>query len=323
MNKKSAFNILRIVISAGLILFLFWLMRNSFGNVVLAIKKTDKLILFFAFLSLILGLSLLGVRLKFIMRTQHLNITLKEAISLTFIGHFFNNFLPTAVGGDLVKAYYISKDTGKKMAAIACIILDRLLGTFTLILMVLFTYLFVKEAFYNKSIIIFLVIAVAISFILCLVLFSRRTARRIPFIGIIVKKFNLTERMKGLYEIIYNYKSQPTLILNAISLSILLQVVFFYAVYLVIKGLNFSVPVKWVFLVMPIISTVSMAPSINGLGVREGSFVFFFGTRMGKEGAFALSLLWLGLNFSASLIGGILYLFKKDAKVKEVLKYDR
>ena len=88
----------------------------------------------------------------------------------------------------------------------------------------------------------------------------------------------------------------------------------FCAVYLVIRSLGYHVSLKLVFLWMPIISTAAMAPSINGLGVREGAFVLFFQSAMGKQGAFALSILWFGINFCISLIGGVFYLFTRQHK---------
>jgi hypothetical protein len=126
--------------------------------------------------------------------------------------------------------------------------------------------------------------------------------------------------MKALYEIIYNYKKHPALIINAIFISLLLQCVMFYSVYLIARSLNFCIPVKIVFLLMPIITTAAMAPSINGLGVREGSFVFFFGPFVGKHGAFAISLIWLALNFGVSVIGGVLYLFNRQYKIDKIPK---
>lgn len=320
MTKKSAFNILRIGISIGLILFLFWLMRGSLDDVFLAIKKIDKAILAVGFLFCILAFLLLSMRLKFIMAAQRINIANKDIISLTFIGQFFSNFLPTSIGGDLVKAYYASRTTGKNLSSIASIIFDRLLGTLTFILMALIACIFVKGVFYNRLVIMFLCITLLISLAVGLILFSRKIARRVPFLGWVFRMFNLEERMKSVYEIIYNYKHHPGLILNAVLMSFALQALMFYVIYIIIKGLNFYIPLKMVFLFMPIINTISMAPSINGLGVREGAFVLLFGPLMTKEGAFALGILWFGLNFTVSLIGGILYLFDKQYRIKGGVK---
>ncbi len=316
-NKKLAFNIIRVLVSIGLIAFLFWMMRGSIGEVGLVIKGADKLMLFASFLISLVVIVFLGFRLRMIMKAQHINIALWDTVYLTFIGQFFNNFLPTSTGGDIVKAYYASKKTGRKVHSIACIIMDRLLGTFTLVVMVLSASLIVKKSFLSKSVTSFIIIAIIVSAVIMLVLFSKRVAKKIPFMKFLSRFLNADGKTKDLYDIIYNYKSHPSLLINALGMSILLQAVSFFSVYLIIRSLGFSVPLKLVFLWMPIISTASMAPSINGLGVREGTFVFFFGPLMGKQGAFALGLLFLGINFTTSLIGGVFYIFTKHHK-KEI-----
>lgn len=317
MTKKLLFNAARILVSLGLIAFLLWMMRGNIGQVATAIKQANRLILAAAFLLFLTGVILSGFRLRSVIKAQHLKLRSKDVIYLTFIGQFFSNFLPTSTGGDIVKAYYVSKRTGKKLHSVACVLMDRMLGTVTLFLMVLVATFFVKGVYISRTIKIFLLATLAASILIGVILFSRRIARRIPFVKILSNMVSPEGKMKGLYDILYNYKKHPKLLLNAIALSFLLQFVIYSSVYLIIRSLNFNISPKLVFLWMPIISTMSMAPSINGLGVRESSFVFFFGPLMGKHGAFALSILWLGINFGVSLIGGVLYLFNKQYKIKK------
>jgi len=312
MNKKALFNFLRVFISVGLILFLFWLMRDSIGDVVSTIKRANRSLLLFSFLIFAFTMGLLGVRLNTIMKAQNLKVSLKEIIHLTFVGHFFNNFLPTAAGGDIVKAYYVSKKTKRKLHSVACILLDRFLGIFTFVIIVLTIALFAKGVVISKAIKLFLIITISGFFILGIILFSKRVAKKIPLLSSISRLFKAEEMMKSLYELIYNYRAHLGLLLTAIAISLLLQSGMFYSIYLIARSLGFSISLKNVFLLMPIIATASMAPSINGLGVRESAFVFFFGPLVGKEGAFAIGLLWLGVNFCVSLIGGVIYVFSKQ-----------
>ena len=78
---------------------------------------------------------------------------------------------------------------------------------------------------------------------------------------------------------------------------------------------------KIILLFMPLVSVVSMLPSINGLGIREGAIYFLFSPYVGQENAFALSLLWLFMLFLISLIGAITYIiFTQDLAAKEIRK---
>jgi hypothetical protein len=70
----------------------------------------------------------ISVRWWFLLRIQEIRIPLWEAVRLTFLGQFFNQVVPGTVGGDVVKAYYVSKHTPKTGAAVISIFVDRLLG---------------------------------------------------------------------------------------------------------------------------------------------------------------------------------------------------
>jgi hypothetical protein len=59
-----------------------------------------------------------------------------------------------------------------------------------------------------------------------------------------------------------------------------------------------------------------MLPSLNGLGIREGAFIYFLTPYMGKEYAAALGILWLGLLILLSVIGGAIYLIRHDYHIR-------
>jgi uncharacterized protein (TIRG00374 family) len=69
-----------------------------------------------------------------LVRALDLPFTLGKAFKLGLVGSFWNTFAPGSVGGDLVKAYYIAHgQPGRKAAAVATVIVDRLVGLFGLI----------------------------------------------------------------------------------------------------------------------------------------------------------------------------------------------
>ncbi|MDD5449699.1 MAG: lysylphosphatidylglycerol synthase transmembrane domain-containing protein [Candidatus Omnitrophica bacterium] len=324
MNKKSLFNILRGAISIGLILVLLWIMRGSLGQVILTIKKINKVLLFAAFGFFLFSYFLLGIRFRLIMAVQRLMVNLREAVSLTLIGQFFSNFLPTTIGGDLVKAFYASQKTGKKLACLATVIFDRILGTTTVIITMFILSIFVKRPPHAGSIKTFVIACLAATGAIFFIVFSKRMARIISFLKPLFRRFKLEDKIKSVYDIIYNYKRHPRPVIKAVLASFALQFCVFYSGYLLVKGFGFDVPILMVFLLLTIISTVSMAPSINGLGVREGAFVLLFGPLMTKEGAFAFSILWDGFTLAASLLGGLIYLLSKQYRIgKGEISYDR
>ncbi len=67
-------------------------------------------------------------------------------------------------------------------------------------------------------------------------------------------------------------------------------------------------PLLKLFLLIPLVWVISMLPSLNGLGVREGAFVYFLKPDIDADRAFAISLLWLGIILVYSLVGGVLHM---------------
>ncbi len=73
---------------------------------------------------------------------------------------------------------------------------------------------------------------------------------------------------------------------------------------------------------MPVISIVSMAPSIGGLGVREASVLYLFSRYLSPERALALTLLVDILIYSFSIGSGIWYAFRGGLKSKELAEME-
>lgn len=81
------------------------------------------------------ALSLQLVRWFLLVRALDLPFTLRNAFRLGLVGIYYNTFLPGAVGGDVLKAYFIAKEQpGRKAAAVATVLIDRAMGLFGLIL---------------------------------------------------------------------------------------------------------------------------------------------------------------------------------------------
>ena len=80
------------------------------------------------------------------------------------------------------------------------------------------------------------------------------------------------------------------------------------SIYFFVLFLGGNVHLIKLFLIVPLVWAISMLPSLNGLGVREGAFVYFLKGDIGADAAFAVSILWLGVIIIYSIIGGILNL---------------
>jgi len=315
MQKNILSFILRTFVSVTLILILLYIMRDKYGEILKTLKGTNVSIFGFAFFVFAGALSLASFRLKLIIEAgENLKIRFREAISLTYIGYFFNNFLPTAIGGDVVKAYYLAKKSRDKMSSYTSVFIDRVVGLVTMIFMATVALLLVPGQIVDEKVrrMIYLITAIAVLGIVFLM--NKNFARKFSALLHFVRP--IEEKLKNAYNSIHVYKHHTELLIQSLAISVISQLLFFATIGILAAGIGIHIPPLQILLRMPIISAMSMLPSINGLGLREGSTVLLFGPLIGKETAFAVSILWLLILFIASIIGGLIYGLSPQFKVK-------
>ncbi len=301
---------IRIAISLCAIIILVWLMRGRMVEIFVTLKQVRIWLFMLAFLVFLSTVAIVSLRLRKVFIVQGINFSLREIIRLTFIGFFFNNFLPTSVGGDVVKAYYASKGTEKKLEAFTSVFVDRMIGLFSLVFIASIALIFVGGSIENSACkwAILLMLCGAIIFVILIL--NKAVARRFALVLGRLRLFKLDQKMRKLYSAINSYKNHKKIVWQALGLSMASQSISIFSIYLFARSLLISAPLKNFFLLMPIVFAVSMFPSLNGLGIREGAYVYFFRTIIQPEKAFALSLLYLASLLGLSIIGGIIYALK-------------
>jgi hypothetical protein len=91
--------------------------------------------IFQAFLLHFLGVMIAFLRWFGLVRLQGIRIPLADSLRLSIVGGLFNLIIPGAVGGDLVKAAYLSRMDLPRTRVIASMVIDRLLGLLGLFLL--------------------------------------------------------------------------------------------------------------------------------------------------------------------------------------------
>lgn len=305
---------LRASVSVFFVVLLLYIMRDKYPQILKAFASTKVPVFLLGLLIFMTAASVASVRLKLLIEAQDIMVTLKEVLSLTFIGYFFNNFLPTSIGGDVVKAYYLSKKTDLKAEAYASIFIDRATGLFTMIFMAFIALFFVEEGVVDSTI-RYIIYAITLGSIIFIVFMTNRTlVRKFSFLFFIINP--VKERLKKVYNVIHKYQYQRPLMLKAFLISFVSQILFFTSLGVAAMSLGCRIPVKDLFIKIPIVSMMSLLPSINGLGLREGSTVVLFGPLIGSDKAFAMSILWFLIPLCVSVMGGLIYAFSPQFKIK-------
>ena len=307
--KNKISTLIRISISFGLLGLLFWIMRGEIRSIWGIISKSDPKYIIAAACFLLVNVTLLSYRMKIIFLGENLEITLGESLQLTLIGYFFNNFMPTAVGGDIVKAHYAAHANREKIKSYASVLMDRFIGlyTFLVVAAVALVVDWGRSQFAVVRPVVFCLLIVGIAgFVIAT---NRTVAQFMERFFAKLKMFRLGERLNAVYNIVHDYRNRQDVVLRAFLVSIIGQSIYFFIVYLFFISLGQRISLGYIFLIMPVVTFISMIPSVGGLGVREGAIVTFFAPIAGKEAAFAASLLLLfGLLF-ISVLGGGVYLW--------------
>lgn len=305
-NKLST--TIRISVSFGLLGGLFWVMRDNIGDIWETIRTSDPLYMVLAAFLLIAMVWSLSLRLKVVFDGEDLFVSLGEATQLTCVGYFFNNFMPTAVGGDIVKAHYASHFNKKRLKSYASVFMDRLIGMFTILIMAGIALMVDGGKFGEPVIARTVTVLIVFSAAGAVMVANRAIARFMGRTFTRLKMFGLGEKLNNLYGIVHDYRNRLDVVIRSVLLSIVAQSTFYAMVYFLFLAMGRPVHMGNIFIIMPIVIFVSMLPSLGGLGVREYAMVTLFAVFAGREVSFAVSLLALMGYFLISLAGGIFYM---------------
>jgi uncharacterized protein (TIRG00374 family) len=232
---------------------------------------------------------------------------------------YFNFFLPTAIGGDAVRVYYLHKEEKRLSHSTASVFLDRDLGMAALLIIATAVATFANTKINGVALApIFGLISVAFVFA-NLAIFYRPTYNILHSILKRTKMERVDHKVESLFNAVNSYRGQHGLLSAAMVLSFIIQLGGIYSNVLIARAINFDTANGWIdFLVfIPAISLISMNPiSVAGTGWREYSYQILFQSvalgspELAAEKAIALGLLWLGVMIATSLPGGVIYIFQ-------------
>jgi uncharacterized membrane protein YbhN (UPF0104 family) len=277
---------LRLAVSAALVAWI--LRRTPFHEVGAAFRSAD-----LRFVLLALGLQLFDTfasvrRWRLLIRAQGGEAPFPGLVRAYFIGIFFNNLLPSTIGGDTVRVVHTSRSGVGRAKALAVIFVDRFLGLLALML--------------------FAVLGVLAS--------GRLTARLPSLLAWVMGGAAVLGLAAGLLFLTtagparhLNFQGKWDVLARAFGWSLLLQTSVVLGGWCLAHALHAPIPLPYFFLIVPLALIVMMLPvSINAIGVRENVWAFFFAA-FGVPAALGVAVAWLsyGLVLAQALIGGAVY----------------
>ncbi len=303
---------LRIAVSAVL---LYWVLSqvdlDGLGRMVM---KTNPAPLAAALLLYFAGVIVVGaVRWRLLLVSQGVPAPFGYLVQSYMVAMFFNNVLPTNIGGDVFRIKDAAHYTHSKTLSSAIIFVDRLIGFAGLFALALGAVVFGGQVIQSLPGLDWLWFGlVGICGVLLVVLAAPEVVEWVLKPLHRLSSTWVTERVGVLTSALFQFRRQTPALVKALAISLVIQgsIVFFY--FLIARAMSIPLPLDYCFLVTPLVLVVQLFPSINGFGVRESAFVFFFRTiDLTGEQAVSLSFVSTGVIILLSLLGGVVYATRK------------
>lgn len=290
--------ILKIAISTGLLCYLFFSIDPS--AILTHLKTFNPFYLLLVFSLSILGIFISTEKWRLLLKATHQSHPFFALLRLFWIGAFFNNFLPGRTGGDIVRAYGVTRNAQNKTTATLTVIIDRVFNLIALVGIALLALVWaphlLPEAIQNN--VLFSSFILASLMVLALGLGY--------FLALKIQIF------RGFITFAKQLIQNPVQIAMAIGWAYVYQTTMILSNYVIALGLGFQLSPLTFFVVIPITALATMVPiSLNGWGLREGAYALsFHAFGVPPELAITLSVVAALCMIAISSIGGILYAFQ-------------
>jgi uncharacterized protein (TIRG00374 family) len=312
-KKKDLFVFtLKCVFSVSVLAYILF-SQTSLEDIFVTIKQASLLLLGISFSLHALGLVISAIRWQILIKAQDDWVPVGFLAKSYLVGSFFNLFLPTRIGGDVVRIWDGSRYSKSLIKSSAIVLVERLSGV-----IVLFLFAFCSSLLRLDMAQRFPVIWVAL--ILSFFGLGLFTLFLTPLLDLILGKlpekrpFNtIIQKIGQFRETILFYRKRKGALGKAFFWAALLQINVIIHYYLIGEAIHLDIALLDYFIFIPIVHLVLLIPiTINGLGLREGAYLEIF-RYYGISSAAAISFSWIDLAFMliVGILGGIIYVFRK------------
>ncbi len=240
-------------------------------------------------------------------------LTAAQALRFNMIGSFFNQTLPSSIGGDAVRLWLVNRTGAGWRAATYSVLVDRAIGLVALAILIVgslpWSYQLISDAHGRAalSLIDFGALAAGLAFLA----FGRLSwtwltawlpTKHIHACAVIANK------------VIFNRRSGPRIAVLSLAVHVLAIVI----AWAVVRSIAAPATFAEVFLLIPPIMLITMLPiSIAGWGVRETAMMVAFGyAGLPAADGLVVSLLFGAVSFAVGAIGGLVWVLSAEKAAK-------
>ncbi|MBN1435447.1 MAG: flippase-like domain-containing protein [Sedimentisphaerales bacterium] len=241
--------------------------------------------------------TILAKRWTILLKVFEVPISFWQAVQLTYLGLFYNNVMPGAVGGDLLKAWYITHHSRKdlRLEAAVTVFVDRLIGLLGLIMIAIVASFFMGNASTDSgsvadsagtqamtadpvATIRKIVWAIFAVMVVAGTVFLSQRLRKVLRINHLLTVLPLSDKIAKIDQAIRIYRRYPAIVVQSLALAIGIQGLAIAAIWLLAYALGFEqVTFVQCLIIMPIAWVIGAAiPVPGGLGIIENCVTYLF-----------------------------------------------
>jgi uncharacterized protein (TIRG00374 family) len=263
---KKRLLVIKILVSASVLYFVF---RNVDAKTLLRqFSEIRAGIISFGFAVFLMQSVLSSLKWKIILTADGKSVPLLYLLKCYLIGNFISLFLPSSFGGDVYRSYALGKYNKDYLQNTSSVLFDRLSGLFALASLSIISF----GIFYRSLINYPFIICYGMGILLFLVASSRRG---IALFNGVRNKF--LKMYVGIMESFNKYSHDGRVLVSSLLIAFIFQSNIVLVNKLFCYALKIDISLAHLYTIIPLVYLTEALPiSINGLGVREGAYVFFF-----------------------------------------------
>jgi uncharacterized membrane protein YbhN (UPF0104 family) len=296
VQEKSKISWIKVAGTVISILLFIWLMtRFGWQELIQSVLMIKPAAIILSFVFMIISRFAVAYRWYFLCRSDKLNISTRDAIELTFAGLYASNFLPSTIGGDVVRYLGSIQFDPQKVKCAGSLIMDRLVGMFGMALVLPFGLTRLIPLLMDGN----------------LDLSSTKPAASLAFVfNDKIQKFinRVKKALRELFIQIADWIRRPVSLLMPLLMTTIHMLMLFGIIKLVFQGMGDNIPFLLIAGLYSVGYFITLIPiSINGYGLQEISMTFLFVNIGGVTTSHAviMALLIRFLMMAASLPGMI------------------
>ena len=245
----------------------------------------------------------MALRWQMLLAAKGLPVPLGWLVRTYFVALFAGQFLPAAIGGDAVRVVELGRRTGDAPEAVASVLIDRLVGLVSLVVLAVFAVAVSGAGRRPGVIAAEAAFGVAAAAVLVMLFSSRlrgavarwlepRAAGRRLAVG------------RRFYDALHAYRDHRGTLVAVGLLALAVQLARVGVIWMLVRALGLDVPDSVVLLAGPVVfAALALPVSLNGIGVREAVFVYFLHGHAGRSEAIALGLAFFAVGTLTALGG--------------------